>query len=230
MQKIIKSLKRLSSVIFKVISSVRFLFFTKSYNNYFQFRNNSKGRKLACLTGKSGVARNIFFFKRSEKEEKQSQLGLFPPNPEIAVERSGAKVLVGGKLSSREVYPPKLSCINHLAAGSKPTIVRTGKITDGRFLSTVNSGWEYIHWQHFIKNSFNRGEDERMEILVFTESQKSDFYSGNLNLDSLPGNLSCQTCLPKFPEMFTKTHSLVFLCSSRLTMLLGNRRAWSAEG
>ena len=53
-----------------------------------------------------------------------------------------------------------------------------------------------------------------MEILVFTESQKSDFYSGNLNLDSLPGNLSCQTCLPKFPEMFTKIHSLVFVCSS----------------
>ena len=47
------------------------------------------------------------------------------------------------------------------------------------------------------------GEDERMEILLFTESQKSDFYSGNLNLDSLTGSFSCQTFLPKYPEMFT---------------------------
>ena len=32
----------------------------------------------------------------------------------------------------------KTSCISHLAGSQKPDVVGTGKITDGRFLSTFN--------------------------------------------------------------------------------------------
>ena len=66
------------------------------------------------LPAKKFLVRNKSSLKISTKwHETKQKLGLFPPNPEIAGESSAAKVLVGGKLSPREVYPPKLSCINH---------------------------------------------------------------------------------------------------------------------